>query len=203
MNIATIEVDQEIAEKKYKEYLEAVKTRKAKEYNELRKAYRALSKGLKVIDIYKAFEDTGVDKNGNPKLAIASADLKQINLVKERDDSCAFTRRRNSWDKNWSGEVVLPTGIFKEWPRVLGKDGLPTWQIKDDRLTTNVPIIPAHLLPTGDLKNYHILFEVNRWSPIATVGDPYLLQRINANTFIVLAEWDVTDVESIVMRGRS
>ena len=56
-------------------------------------------------------------------------------------------------------------------------------------------------MPTGKLDNYYILFEVVQWDDVPVAADPYLLKRINANAFVVLAEWDVTVVEQAVMRG--
>ena len=49
---------------------------------------------------------------------------------------------------------------------------------------------------------YFVLFEVAEWNEVPVAKDPYLLKRINANAFVVLAEWDVSEVELAVMRGR-
>jgi hypothetical protein len=205
MNVSTIEVDPEVAGQKYREYREIVKTRKAKEYNELRRTYRALEKGYKVIDIFKAFADTGVSAAGLPKLAIARADATKIIFVKQREGAGLFTRHEQRWGKHeTASEVELPVGTFPDWKTQTDAQGNPMpWSILDERMITNVPIIPAHLMPADKLENYYILFDVKKWDRFASTKDPYLLQRINANTFIVMAEWDVTDVEAIVMRGRA
>lgn len=206
MNVTTIEVDKETAVQKYKEYLEANKKRASKEYSAARRAYRALSKGLKVIDIYQAFEKTGKKADDTPKLAIVRADSKEVYFTKEASGGGVF-RRNNPTD--WSTRnstidtVRLPVGTFKDWEGELSQPNNPqSWvRIKDKELVTNVPFIPAHITVPGKLENYYILFEVNQWKTTAKVKDPYLLQRLNANTFVVLAEWDVTDVEAIIMRG--
>lgn len=205
MNVATVKVDKELATQKYKEYLEAVKTRKAKEYNALRRTYRALSKGYKVIDIYKAFEDTDVGEDGRPKLAIVRADAKQVYFTKLAGGAGRFSRHRpNTWQRHeMVSDVNLPAGIFKEWQPINPNKPITNWgNIKDTESVTNVPIVPASVTMPNAPENYYILFEVDKWSKIAPVRDPYLLQRINNNSFIVLAEWDVTEVEAIVMRGR-
>lgn len=204
MNVTTVEVEHEVADKKYKEYLEAVKTRKAREYNELRRAYRAMAKGYKLIDIYKAFADTGIDEKGQPKLAIARADTKQVYFSKQQNGAGFFTRHRNNWQsRETASEVHLPEGTFEGWEKIKDANGNRLWNAWADRVVTNVPIIPANVVLPGKPENYYILFEVDHWNPVAAVRDPYLLQRINDNTFIVLAEWDVTDVEAIVMRSRA
>ena len=85
------------------------------------------------------------------------------------------------------------------------EQGINEWNIgsiKRNNITAKVPLIPAVLLPESkSLDGYYILFEVEEWNEIPVAKDPYLLKRINANAFVVLAEWDVTDVELSVMRG--
>lgn len=207
MNVATVAIDKEVAASKYKEYVEAVKTRKSQEYNAVRRAYRALSKGYKVIDIYKAFSDTGKDANDRPKLAIVRADAKLVYLTKQNNGAARFSLYdRESWRSaktELSSDILLPDGIFENWQaEIVGTQPNQWRRIKEQNLVTNVPIVPANVVMPHKPENYYILFEVDEWRARAVVRDPYLLQRINDNTFIVLAEWDVTDVEAIVMRGR-
>ena len=45
-------------------------------------------------------------------------------------------------------------------------------------------------------------FEVTQWDQVPA-ADRYLLKRINSNTFVVLAEWDVTEVEQAAMRAQT
>lgn len=200
MNVATIEMDAEQAAAKYKEYLEGSKKQKSKEYSAARRAYRALSKGLKVIDIYAAFEKTGIktDSSG-PKLAIVRADAKEVIFVKSRDGGGRFCiPNSRAWNQPESvSDVVIPNGTFPNWEMMPNS----TWQVKDEQITTNVPFVPAHIAVPSKLENYYILFEVNAWKRRQRVRDPYLLQRLNDNTFVVLAEWDVSPVEAIIGRG--
>lgn len=200
MNVATVQMDAEQAQAKYKEYLEASKKQRSKEYSAARRAYRALSKGLKVIDIYAAFERTGVkNDNSGPKLAIVQADAKEVIFIKSRNGGGRFCRPdARSWTQPEKvSDVVIPDGTFPNWEMMPNS----TWQVKDETLTTNVPFVPAHIAVPGQMQNYYILFEVDTWRKRQKVRDPYLLQRLNDNTFIVLAEWDVSPVEGIVMRG--
>lgn len=202
MELAKVQIDETDAEEKYKQYLEVVKTRKEKQYEDLKKVYRALKQGYKVIDIFKAFSDTGLENN-HPKLAIAQAHVRTVFFQKEIGGAGIFTASNLArWEnKEKVDDVRLPGGTFPEWELIEPNEGVSTFNLKDKNICTNVPLIPAHLLPDGKLENYYILFEVDEWNPVAPVKDPYLLRRINANTFIVLAEWDVTEVEKIVMRG--
>lgn len=202
MNVSTIQMDAEQAQEKYKEYLAASKNIKSKEYSAARRAYRAMSKGLKVIDIYAAFEKTGAKSDGSgPKLAIVRADSKEVVFIKGRSGSGRFCRPD---DRSWgqpkvkADDVVLPASTFPDWPLTNPQQA---WSIKDELVSTNVPFVPAHIVIPGKPENYFILFEVNAWKAHRPTKDPYLLQRLNENTFVVLAEWDVSPVEAIVMRG--
>jgi hypothetical protein len=198
MDVSKIEVDVELAKQKYKEYLEAVKLRKSKEYNAVRRAYRALSKGYKLLDIYKAFEETGLGVDGRPKIAIVRANAKQVYFTKVRNGAARFSLHApNIWQRHETkSDVNLPEGIFSNWPTAPKE----VWNIVDRESVTNVPIIPAHITVPHSLENYYILFEVDKWSRISSTKDPFLLQRLNDNTFIILAEWDVSEVEAVVMR---
>lgn len=203
MNVNTVQLDPEIAKEKYKEYLEASKKQKSKEYSAARRAYRALSKGLKVIDIYKAFEKTGLKADGTPKLAIVRAGSKLVYFTKIPGGGGRFKREdpTNWHTKTFADDVTLPDGTFPDWP-IEEPNANRRWsEIKDKQLVTNVPFIPAHIPIPTKLENYYILFEVAKWKTTASVKDPYLLQRLNDNTFVVLAEWDVSEVEAIIMRG--
>ena len=101
-------------------------------------------------------------------------------------------------------DVRIPTTTF-DWKTEKGEGEFENEDIIiRQQIQTQVPIVPAHLLPKGRLDNYYILFEVNEWTeqPVPPVAkDPYLLRRINSNTFVILAEWDLTEVEQAIMRG--
>lgn len=202
MGVTAVAMEQDDADKIYKEYLDITKKRSEKYLHDLKKVYKALKDGKKVIDVYKAFKDTGIreDRDRLPKLAIAQAHLKQVYFHKRENGAGVFTELRNSWTGR-KADVELPITTFPDWRDKNGVVPERFWTIEERTVTTNVPIIPAHLMPTGKLNNYYILWEVDEWSPIATVSDPFLLRRVNDNTFIVLASWDLTDVEKIVLRG--
>jgi hypothetical protein len=64
-----------------------------------------------------------------------------------------------------------------------------------------VPLIPAHLGPRRGLANYHILFEAE-WTPVPP-RDPLLLRRIGkADLWLVVAAWDLTEVERAALAAR-
>lgn len=199
MKVTTVSMVEKEAKEVYESYREVVKTRKEKYLKELKKVYHALKLGKKVIDIYDAFKDTGIGEDGNPKLAIAQAHKKEIFFRKEVRGGGIFN------DGGWKELVVdvrLPAETFAEWKNEKGKVATGGFDIANKEISTKVPIIPAHLMPKGKLEGYYLLWEVDEWKPIAKAQDPFLLKRVNANVFIVLAAWDLTPVEQMVMRGR-
>lgn len=195
----------EEAKKHYAEYLETVKTRKEKYLEDLKQVYYHLSKGHKVLDIYEVFKKSGVNKDGEPNLAICRADLKKVVFAKRPIGSGRFSD--GSW-KSHEADISLPSETFSEWKTTKATE---SWRKDQDIVSrpdieADVPIVPAHLLPEGKLDNYYILWEVMEWrlpksSAVFRKGDPFLLKRVNDNAFIVLAEWDLTEVEQAVIRG--
>lgn len=72
-----------------------------------------------------------------------------------------------------------------------------------------VPDIPFHLRPEGDISNYFILWEVAEWrsvyQPPRAPADPLLLERIAHPVYVVVAQWDLTELEQRILeafRGR-
>jgi hypothetical protein len=49
-----------------------------------------------------------------------------------------------------------------------------------------------------ELSNYHILWEAD-WEDAPV--DPILLKQIDGNFFAVIAQWDLTNVERMVLRS--
>ena len=199
MDVATVSMPEDEADKHYREYLEVVKTHKEKYLDDLKKVYYALKKGKKIIDIYEAFKKTGANEAGEPKLAISQADKKFVTFRKEIRGGGMFAD-----EAGWQEKAVyvrLPAETFANWKDKDGNVAQQSYLIARKDIRTKVPLIPAHLMPEGDLSNYYLLWEVDEWQEIARAKDPFLLKRINANTFIVLAAWDLTEVEQIVMKG--
>lgn len=202
MDAPIIQISKEKAKELYEDYAEVVLKRKEKYLEDLKKVYLHLSKGHKIIDIYEAFKTSGIREDGEPKLAIARADWKNVFFSKHLGGSGIFDDDGNQW-REYVGDVVLPGGTFPSWKEIK----TPTeWnpertEIEKPHLKIKVPLIPAHLLPSGALKNYYILFEVEKWDEVPVAKDPFLLRRINSNCFLVLAEWDLTEVEQAIIRG--
>lgn len=171
--------------------------------DEIRSAYRAISKGKLVIRALESIRLAGVDEKGLPKLAIATAQSATCRLTRWRDGSARF----EFGPDRWSG------GRFKKYRESYGigsfsfpENSFPMWRDSATRASISeheaqVPLIPIHLRPKQALDQYHILFEAE-WSPIPP-KDPFLLRRIGqADLWVVTAMWDLTEVERAALATR-
>jgi len=174
MNVATLPVTKEQAFVALKEYKQHRGSHDARDW-EIERIYRAIAKGKKVISVIDAIVGAGVDELKRPLLAICQADAKQVECQRTLNDvsfAASF----------WRGpRISIP------WPGA----------VYGPRIAALLPRIPPQHRPAS-LKNYHILWEAD-WSAIPR--DPMLLRRIGKDAFVVLAAWDLTDVEMNVLRA--
>jgi hypothetical protein len=200
MKTKTITMPQAEAKKKADAYRKSLANRNDPEYLAALTVYEALEKGLTVIDVGAAIRDGGFDAKMRPRLAIARADRRQVSFTWYSSEDTGtfdasagfsmeheslmhrvnFNRRRNQSEGNW-GKTVGGFAL--------------------------VPLIPADVRPKGQAKDWHILWEVEQWADkqIGAVADrdPYLLRRLAGDLFVILAEWDLTEVERLVTQGRA
>lgn len=155
---------------------------------EIERIYRQISRGKTVISAQASIASTGLDDLGRPKLALCRADQTEVR-VNVNDHSItgyaeAFTRInfKGTLQGGNGIDIVIPGGppIRKPWARAL------------------LPRIPPQHRPARNLSSYHILWEAE-WQDIPR--DPYLLKRIGKDAWVVLAAWDLTDVEVSVLRA--
>lgn len=203
MDAPKITISQEKAKEIYGDYLEVVKTRKEKYLRDLKQVYYHLSKGHQVLDIYEVFKKSGVNEDGEPKLAIVRADVKKCVFHKRDLGSGRFSENFDWRDQEIPArfDVFLPSNTFPDWKIDETKETWDDERIIRRHIQTKTTICPPHLLPNGKLDNYYLLWEVEKWDEVPVAKDPFLLKRINDNAFIVLAEWNLTKVEQAVIRG--
>lgn len=159
--------------------------------DEIRKAYREIARGGVVIKALESVARAGLGDDGLPRLAIARADLSHVHCRLSMDGSATFasveTLHRSRGSK--SLRITFPAGTFKGV-------AASKW-----RAQAVMPLIPIHLRPRHALENYHVLWEAE-WQPIPP-RDPYLLRRIgDGDLWLVLAAWDLTEVERAAMASR-
>lgn len=199
MNVQPIEMDPHVARRAYLEYrercidhreqrrakLDKKRTMLEREDEELRAAYRALSHGQRVINVAHAFRGAGVDALHRPKLAIGRAGTDFVFFRR-------LWRRGAEYGFGHHEDVRYP--MF-----TLRRETFPEQTRQINTLRAVVPAIPAHLRPAKQ-GEYFILWEPT-WEPVAP-EDPLLLKRISGDMFAVLAQWDLSPVEKMVLEGR-
>lgn len=180
MKIETLKIHRKTAEKKYKEYLQAVKDGHTdKTYKELKEAFYHAKNGRKLIDVAEVMKNAGCDENGRPNLAIIRADAEECYFEAYRDGRGRFQMTR--WWKR--GQTIeLKEGTFTK---------------SVDRIKAVVPTIPPRFRPKGSLYRYYILWEAD-WEDIPV--DPILLKRVSKCLFVVLATWNLTKIERTALK---
>jgi len=154
---------------------------------EIERIYRAISKGKTVISVNEAIRNAGLDQLGRPKLAIMRADQEACICELYYGDHITITNEhRNSHAAEWHFEIPWPNRPFVQGHAHRYRALLPR-------------IPPQHRPAKGWLGSYHLLWEAD-WNA-APPADPYLLKRIGKDAWVVLAAWELTEVELSVLRA--
>ncbi len=181
MKVERIVVDKEKARELYQEY------KKHQHYSapidqEIQRTYKVLAQGRTVIQAIKSIEVAGLGPDKMPLLAIAKATAK-VCYWRTHTGYGVFSsdeRWARAKSKQFSAKIAAVTSGHPEGRAV-------------------VPLVPIHLRPKRGLENYHILWEAD-WQAIPK--DPYLLRRIGGDMWLVVAAWDLTEVERAAMAHR-
>lgn len=211
MNIPIVEMDPEVAQRAYLDYREAVKaahereatyfeTRATRRRAEMERAdeaimagYRQIAMGKSVVDLRAAILAGGQDELGRPRIAVCRADDSRIRLTLSRGGRVQFSpvvERITGWelDARSSTRVFDFLGLFPDNEKTpWGYEAL-------------APHIPPALRPKASLERYHLLWEAEwRKSAPPPARDPALLRHIGGSLYVVLATWDLTDLEMLVL----
>ena len=185
---------------RYQEQFE--KTRDPRD-RELAHVYRCLAQGKQLISVNKAMQVAGVRANGEPVLAIAAANAKWVWYVHDggwfKDPDGNGQHLKSGFVSDYS---INPNERKRSLHRASRKD---TWLFsreffpvrpKEFQLRARVPIVPVKLRPKIALSNFQILWEAD-WQKAPV--DPLLLRRVTSDMYEVIAEWDLTEVERLVL----
>lgn len=185
MNVQSLGVSPEAAQIAILEY-KRHRSVYDKRDREIERIYRQIAKGKTVISVHDAIRRAGVDDLGRPRLAIMRADQERVRCEPSGDEIRFTTINRvRANDRrfviNWPGRPQ----VRNSW-----------WSAQ-----SLLPRIPPQYRPSvSTLAKYHILWEAD-WTAIPR--DPYLLKRIGKDAWVVLAAWDLTDVEMSVLRAHA
>lgn len=202
METTHVTVDRDEAERLYRKYKEHRAYSSPIDW-EIQRTYQLLSKGKLVIRALESIVKAGVDEKGLPKLALTSTTAKTCHLERNVDGSATMSSSSNLWRSakpstfKWrAGSFTFPHDTFpmENWYR-------PPQRGRTSKHAAQLPLVPIHLRPKRGLANYHILWEAE-WEPIPP-RDPYLLRRIGkADLWLVVAHWDLTEVERAALSTR-
>lgn len=177
------------------------KTQLEKEDEELKKVYWQLSRGQTVLHLPRVVGQAGLDSQRLPKLAVCRADIKWCEM-RTGGDYLAFTDA-DAWSSSKANSVHVQERFFKDNGFACLTDYSWRNENKYPRISSVralVPSIPPNLRPDGDISKYHILWEAE-WKK-APPKDPILLSKVTDTIYIVVAQWDLTEVEQMVLDGR-
>jgi hypothetical protein len=154
--------------------------------------YQRIAQGKVVIQALASVIAAGVNEQNLPKLAICRADATTCFYEWFRDGGARFAK--DQWVKanHRKSYIDFPPGSFPQ-PVQTNR----TWS----RAQAIVPLIPIDIRPRRGLENYHVLWEAV-WQPAPPV-DPMLLRRIGeADLWVVVAAWELTEVERAALAAR-
>lgn len=223
MELTTLEVPADVARREYLAYRKLVREHRNAEDEQMMRAYRAASKGQRLIrlpDVILAGglhygdprEMTRYDSQAKghvrtgrwlvtafPRLAVARADVRHVYCSGVQSDGSI------EFDYNARGSAHRATRQrFDLRPGTVPNSELPGGVHEfhtSTRKVAMVPSIPAALRPSTALGNFHILWEAE-WKvrPIPP-GDPALLKHVGGDLYAVLAVWDLSPLEQAVLAG--
>ncbi len=199
MQVSEIQLDQTRAGELLEKYVEH-KDSATDDDLAIMKAYKAIAEGQVLIQAHESIRQAGWDMDqGRPVLAICRAHKPMCYLDQ--------TIRRHGPDK---GAATLTFREHGGWSPSqydgkrnlqqieVGADLTPEW-LKDCRGKAVVPLVPLNLRPKRGLHLYHILWEAD-WQNVPI--DPMLIRKLSGDLWMVVAAWDLTDVERAVIADR-
>jgi hypothetical protein len=199
MEAARIMMERSEARELYEKYQGAVHYGTGMD-KEIARAYRLLSQGKLIIKALESVKAAGLGDDGLPMLAISRADATKCFLTLRDDGRAEFAM--NPRDRNLSPRTIR----FAEKTFSPNPEHFPrlSWSTTGRSNTRHgeaiVPIVPVHLRPKAALNNYHILWEAD-WREVPR--DPFLLRRLGkGDLWLVLAMWDLTEIERAALQAR-
>jgi hypothetical protein len=147
-----------------------------------------MAKGRAIIDLPKAVRSGGLDEQGRPKLAVGRASWEWIGFdtIWRRGSNYRPTFFHWPWNRTGS------TGQFQ-----FASDLFAPAKVTNTSWRAMVPTIPPSIRPASNLDAYTILWEAE-WQAVPP-RDPLLLRKLNGDLYVVLAMWDLTELERAVL----
>jgi hypothetical protein len=186
------------AKKAFKEYAAAAELHpEMPEYEHLAKAYGVMARYGEILHIGQALNAGGLNEFNVPRLAIARADAREVEYAPERWDT--NHNIRGHYFEMMAGSHAVRGRKKNLW--------FPLGTIADDnnrraqhRYRAIAPLIPPKYLPKAKLSNYYLLWEAE-WTRGVPI-DPILMRHVSGPFYQPLYQWDLTELEQMVLRER-
>jgi hypothetical protein len=228
MDLSTVEIPRKEARQSYVEYRRQAKIEAdpdaRRELEEMAQAFRLAAKTeLALIALTPTIarggtvvrtlvHDKGRDTERRnhyllPRLAVTRSDAQFVfTRGIQRDGSVEFIDRVRPWHNYRKGIYAIAAGFELPADFVAGENLSNAWY--STAWAAQVPIVPPKLRPRGghvNLSNYATLWEVDDWQWMrdpAPACDPALLRHVAGDIYAVVATWDLTELERLVLSGR-
>lgn len=198
MDVHGVTMEPEAAETAFREYRAAFMAERNRIDGELMRGYKALAEGKRLISLTEAIQAGGVDAIGRPNIAIARADERLVEMRVHADGSVTYDPSPRTRVHAADRLFEFPAGTLPNPPRTEG-----VWESSESWFgwwTADLPFIPPQYRPPHNLTGYHLLWEAEwRRSRGAQRRDPMLLKRLGGDLFAVVAAWDLTEIEKLVL----
>jgi hypothetical protein len=197
MDLAPLDISKEEATAKLAEYEQALREDRTAEDAAIAAGYRAAARGLPVVSLQRVIAAGGFHDSGLPRMAVIGAEAAEC--YARWDGSALVYADRDDWRAN-RGALVNAHSV-----RVpVAADDLPGgFRRFRPAGRALVPLIPPKLRPRPRrLRHCHILWEVDEWAMVPP-HDPALLRHIRGDLWAVLAVWDLTELERLVLSQRA
>jgi hypothetical protein len=196
MDLAPLDISREEAVAKLAEYEQALRGERSAEDEAIAAGYRAAARGLPVISLQRAVAAGGFFDDGLPRLAVVGAEATECYARWDGHD--LVFADRDDFHVN-RGALV---GAHSVRVPVAGDDLPGLRAARWGAARTLVPLIPPKCRPRPRrLRHCHVLWEVERWEMVAP-RDPALLRHVRGDLWAVLATWDLTELERLVLTQR-
>lgn len=196
MDVHGVTMEPAAADKAFREYRAAFMAERNRIDGELMRGYKALADGKTLIGLTEAIQRAGVDDLGRPKVAIARADEQRIRMALDEDGSVTF----QPWLTGVRSEDRIFTFPADTLPRPTRRAQWAYQEPWAGSWWAALPFIPPQYRPPHKIENYHLLWEAEwRRGNGAQRRDPMLLRRVGGDLFAVVAAWDLTEVEKLVL----
>ena len=156
---------------------------------EVMSAYQKLAQGKLVIKALESVATAGVDDKGLPKLGLARSDAMMLRLTMYGDGSARMTTSTRA-RHNSSQTFNFVAKTFPDNARWRNAEAI-------------VPMVPLSHRPKRAMQNYHVLFR----SRLDQGSAGRLIRSCCAvcgrgDIWVVLAMWDLTEVERAALTAR-